>query len=373
MAPPIVRSDIERWILSELAPSRSTTAELAYERMESQSGECLAVIYQPLDHRMRGHWHDTAVCSAFAHAVRDADMVLDVGPGDGWPSLRIADRFAKVVGIDPSPRRVRVQRENAARLRVANVEYLEMDAVAMTFDDERFGGVTAASSIEQTNDPRKALAEIFRVLRPGGSLAMDFENFERYFPEGDGDEELWADTQKGEPVVFYQVRTKSPPRETRYAFFFDLDRIGDDTELRRIVGSLEEDSQRLENLDHGDPAPRRPHELDLTFFRRLAPFVNETKYFELEHLTTPSLDALLKETGFVDVRHTDVRFPEVRSFFDAAVEEGRLDEFSDTFVEVSERLGVEAVESAGPPSKPGGFAVATKPPRAVRTQGETRD
>jgi ubiquinone/menaquinone biosynthesis C-methylase UbiE len=365
MTPQVARNDIERWILSELAPSRSTTAELAYERMESQSDECLAVIYQPLDYRNRGHWHDTAVCSAFAHAVRGAGTVLDVGPGDGWPSLRIADRFEKVIGIDPSPRRVRVQRENAARLGIPNVEYLEMDALAMTFDDGSFGGVTAASSIEQTGDPRMALAEVLRVLKPGGSLAMDFENFERYFPDGDGDEELWSDTKKGEPVVFYQVRTKFPPRETRYAFFFDPLRIRDDAQLARILGSLEEDSQRLENLGHGDSAPQRPPELDLAFFQSLEPFVRETKYFELEHLTTPGLDALLRETGFVDVRHTDVRFPDVRGFFDAVAEEGSLEEFADTFVEVSERFGIEAVENAGPPTKPGGFAVAIKPPRAA--------
>ncbi|MFH1690062.1 MAG: hypothetical protein ABIE42_07460, partial [Candidatus Eisenbacteria bacterium] len=88
-----VRTDIERWIISELGPKPSTTADLAYERMESQSGECLPVIYQPLDHTKRGHWHDEALIAAFAEAVRGARTVLDVGPGDGWPSLRMAGAF----------------------------------------------------------------------------------------------------------------------------------------------------------------------------------------------------------------------------------------------------------------------------------------
>jgi len=164
------RSDIERWILGNLSPRRTTTAELAYERMESQSGECLAVLYQPLDHTRRMHWHDVAIVSAFARAMGDAGSVLDIGPGDGWPSLRMADRFSRIVGIDPSPKRVRVQQENAARLGILNVEFLVMDAEAMSFEDASFDGVCAASSIEQCDDPAAALAEVHRVLRPGGTL-----------------------------------------------------------------------------------------------------------------------------------------------------------------------------------------------------------
>ena len=140
--------------------------------------------------------------------------MLDVGPGDGWPSLRIAADFDEVVGIDPSPRRVRVQRRNAARLGIDNVTFLEMDVLDMSFADASFGGVVAASSIEQSDDPALALAEVYRVLQPGGSLAMIYEDFASYFDGGDGDEELWEDTIGCDTVVFYQARRKTPPRKT---------------------------------------------------------------------------------------------------------------------------------------------------------------
>lgn len=361
-------SEIERWILGELSPVRSTTAELSYEHMESQSDRRLAVIYEPLDGAKRAHWHDVAIVNAFAHAVRDADVILDVGPGDGWPSLRIADRFAKVVGIDPSPRRVRAQRENAERLEIGNVEFRQMDVLSMEFGDETFGGVTAATSIEQTGDPRKALAEIFRVLKPGGVLAMSFEDYDGYFEDSAGDEELWSETADEQPVLFYQCRRKDPPREAKYGLFLDAHQLKGDGELSGIIEGLARDPAKLENLSNLDNAPTRPGELGLAFFQRLSEVVLETKYFELRHLTGAILDALLKERGFIDIRHFDPGFPELLAVFDGADAVGRIGGFVPAFVTMCELFGVGAVSRARPGS--GSFVIAQKPkPGGAAPQG----
>jgi SAM-dependent methyltransferase len=357
--PDNVRTEIEQWILRELAPRPSTTAELAYERMESQSGECLAVIYEPLDHRRRAHWHDVALVSAFARALEGASVVLDVGPGDGWPSLRFAHRFERVVGIDPSPRRVAVQRKNAARLGITNVEFHEMDVLSLRFEDATFGGVTAASSIEQTGDPARALAEVFRVLEHGGTLAMVFEDYATYFPGSAGDEELWTESGDGECVLFYQARTRDPPRETKYGVFLDCAGLAREPQIARAIGRLEQDPVRLENLDEGTPGPLRPQDLGIAFFERLRPLVVSARYFELPHLTSESLDAILRDVGFVDVRHLDHRLPELRAVFDASESAGRLDDLSCAFPLVCELLGGAAVDRAVP--GPGDFAIARKP------------
>jgi len=354
-----VRTDIEKWIRAELLPERSTTAELSYERMESQSGCCLPVLYEPLDYTRRGHWHDTALIAAFTEALRGARTVLDIGPGDGWPSLRMADRFERIVGVDPSPRRVRVQRENAERLGIRNVEFLEMDALSLDFEAGEFGGVTAASSIEQTGDPERALGEVFRVLRPDGSLAMVFEDYGAYFRESEGDEELWAELGEDPPVVFYQARSKAPARETKYGLFLDDRRLREDVELERALLGLERDPVTLENLDDPAGAPSRPETLGVVFFERLRPLVRRARYFELPHLTSASLDETLAKTGFSAVKHFDHRLPDLRRFFDAAAEDGRLDELATSFEEISWEFGAEAVRSAG--EGPGDFAVARKP------------
>ena len=355
----VVRTPIERWIVEHLAPTRSTTAELSYERMESQSGECLAVIYVPLDHRKRSHWHDTAIVGAFAEAVRGARSVLDVGPGDGWPSLRMAGRFGRIVGIDPSPRRVRVQRENATRLGMTNVEFLEMDACSLDFADASFGGVAAASSIEQTDDPERALREVFRVLEPGGSLAMVFEDYGTYFPDSDGDEELWTEMRGPEPVLFYQARTKRPAREAKYGLFLDATALASDRRLESQLLELEEEAARLENLQDGEAAPSRPESLGVPFFERLAPLVTAAKYFELNHLTTESLHALLQDVGFVNIRDLDYRLPAVRSLFDELEAREKLDELASGFEALCCALGALAVRCAR--QGDGGFTIATKP------------
>jgi ubiquinone/menaquinone biosynthesis C-methylase UbiE len=338
------RTDIERWILSTHTPARSTSAELMYERMESQSGERLPVLYEPLDHTKRSHWHDEALIGAFAHAMGDASTVLDVGPGDGWPALRIADRFKRVVGIDPSPRRVRVQRENAERLGITNVEFLEMDVTSMTFADRSFGGVVAASSIEQSEDPERALREVFRVLEEGGAFAMVFEDYESCLGEIEGDEELWGELSDDEAVVFYKCRRRSPPRETWYGLFLQRDALPSEDGLEA----------RLEDLRIVSPGGA-----GLELLNTLSPLVTEARCFELGHLTSSAVDALLTAIGFVDVRHTDHRMPELLAFFDAASAAGKLGSSGPVFDAVAEVFGISAVERAG--EGPGDFVIARKP------------
>ncbi len=353
------RTEIERWILSELRPERSTAADLTYERMESQSGHRLPVLYEPLDYTRRGHWVDTALIGAFCEALRGARAVLDVGPGDGWPCLRMAGHFERIVGVDPSSRRVRTQRENARRLDIHNVEFIREGAEVMSFGDGSFGGVAAASSIEQTDDPERALREVFRVLEPGGSLAMVFEDYGAYFPESDGDEELWAEFGNGQPVLFYQARAREPARETKYGLFLDGAPLVAGEEPECTLRALEQKAFRIENLAHEEDSPLRPDALGVRFFESVRPLVTAARYFELRHFTSSSLDETLASTGFENARHFDHRMLDLQRLFDAAAEEGRLDELASGFEEVSWEFGAEAVRSAGPGV--GDFVVADKP------------
>lgn len=359
-------TELERWIREHLDPERMTTAQLAYDHMESQSGECLPVLYQPLDHTKRSHWHDTALVGAFAHAMGEAKVVLDVGPGDGWPSLRVADRFERVVGIDPSMKRVEVQRENARRLGISNVEFLVMDAERMSFGDGEFDGVMAASSIEQCDHPGRALDEVARVLRPGGRFAMIFEDYDAYFPDCEGDEELWIETDEHGPtgdgrpdlVVMYQVRTKVPPHETRYGIFLDVARLERGSPL----------AVRLDSMIDGAPLRRRTNPrgeepvdaslLEPGFFERLAPLVRRSGVYELNHFTSGGVDTQLEERGFIGVRHTDHRLLTVLDTFNEIHAAGQLDAHRDSFVEECRALGAEALEAAS--AGPGDFVVAER-------------
>ena len=159
--------------------------------MESQSEYGLPVIYKAFDPEKAWHWDDRGRILDYLFATRGRGArLLDFGPGDGWPSLPVAPFAGEVVGVDASARRVEVCAGNAARMGITNARFVHIPASGpLPFEDESFDGVMAATSIEQTPDPREALREIYRVLRPGGRLRMDYEGLAYY--RGGKEREVW--------------------------------------------------------------------------------------------------------------------------------------------------------------------------------------
>lgn len=105
--------------------------------------------------------------------------VLEVGPGTGELAERMAKELAAdVVAIDVSPRMVELTRARGIDARVGDVQELP-------FEDEAFDLVVAGWVLFHPADLDRALAEIVRVLRPGGRL-IAATNSERHLGE------LWA-------------------------------------------------------------------------------------------------------------------------------------------------------------------------------------
>jgi SAM-dependent methyltransferase len=101
-----------------------------------------------------------------ASGVAEGMRVLDVCTGPGVLAGAAARRGAKVVGLDFSDNAVEIARRN-----VPGAEFFEGDAQALPFDSESFDAVVCGYGIIHVPDPEKALAEMRRVLRPGGKLA----------------------------------------------------------------------------------------------------------------------------------------------------------------------------------------------------------
>jgi ubiquinone/menaquinone biosynthesis C-methylase UbiE len=95
---------------------------------------------------------------------------VDVGCGSGAFSERIVDRCqpAEVQGVDPSEGQLAFARTRpAARL----AQFQHGDAMALPFSDSSFDVAVMALVIFFVPDPVKGLAEMVRVLRPGGTMA----------------------------------------------------------------------------------------------------------------------------------------------------------------------------------------------------------
>jgi ubiquinone/menaquinone biosynthesis C-methylase UbiE len=98
--------------------------------------------------------------------------VLEVAPGPGYLAIEIAKlgRFA-VTGLDISHEFVRIARREAERAGTA-IDFRQGDAAAMPFPAASFDCVLCRAAFKNFGDPTGALAEMHRVLRPGGSALI---------------------------------------------------------------------------------------------------------------------------------------------------------------------------------------------------------
>ena len=93
--------------------------------------------------------------------------VLDVGCGDGQISRALARSGCTVTGIDPTERNLEVARERAG-----GPTYVKAGATDLPFDDGSFDAVVACLVFEHIDDVDGAIAEVARVLRPGGRFSF---------------------------------------------------------------------------------------------------------------------------------------------------------------------------------------------------------
>lgn len=113
----------------------------------------------------------------FADVARLADTpagtsVLDIPCGGGFAFrvLRPGQRV-RYVAADISPHMLQRAREEARRMRAHDaIEFVGADVTALRFDDASFDLCVTYNGLHCLPDPRAALAELTRVLRPGGTL-----------------------------------------------------------------------------------------------------------------------------------------------------------------------------------------------------------
>ncbi len=107
--------------------------------------------------------------------IRPGDTVLDLGSGaglDAFIARTLVGAGGEVLGVDMTPEMVARARKNAAKLGYENVRFVEGDIEALPLEDERVDVVISNCVLNLVPDKRRAFAEMFRVLRPGGHFTV---------------------------------------------------------------------------------------------------------------------------------------------------------------------------------------------------------
>jgi SAM-dependent methyltransferase len=106
-------------------------------------------------------------------SARSGHEVLDVGTGAGFSAFAFARKVRSVTAVDWRPDLLDLARREARRRRASSITFVEVDPRSLPFADETFDIVASAAALHHFPDPSAAIAEMSRVCRSGGSVAIE--------------------------------------------------------------------------------------------------------------------------------------------------------------------------------------------------------
>lgn len=297
--------DVFGWVERELKPEPCTSEEFIYNEMESQSSYCLPVIYQPFDAAQRWHWSDRGMLYDFLYSTKgEGKKLLDFGPGDGWPSLIVAPFAGEVIGLDSSEKRVEVCTQNAKRMGIQNASFVSYKSGTMLpFEDNTFDGIMAASSIEQTPDPRKTLEELYRIMKPGGCIRIYYEALSDYRCGHEKDIWLVRLSENTCKLVLY-----NRDLENEFALQYGLTIAMPEGELKSILSA------------DGEVSFNR---VSITFLEGIKSIITRTQVCKTIHPSAKTWISWLKKIGFKEILPTYSGGMAAAKLFDLYSDENR--------------------------------------------------
>ena len=155
-------------------------------------------------------------------------VVADLGAGEGAFSLLLAQRAQQVIAVDNSDRMVELGSALAKKTGVTKLEYRKGDLEAVPIADRSVDLALFSQSLHHALHPPRAIGEAWRILKPGGRIAI-LDLVQHRFAEA---RELYADVWLGFSEVelekllskagFTDVHTAVVHKETEAPFFQTL-------------------------------------------------------------------------------------------------------------------------------------------------------
>ena len=136
--------------------------------------------------RWDAEYYPPTACRYYDRAVRDMlgwlgagpdDLILDAGCGPGRHSIRAAQAGCRVQAIDISDAAIAEARRRAAKVGLADrIRFEQADLTQLPFEDGSFEHIFSWGVVIHIPAAEEALAELVRILAPGGKLALYVTN-----------------------------------------------------------------------------------------------------------------------------------------------------------------------------------------------------
>mgnify|MGYP001562067612 FL=1 len=216
-----------------------------------------------------------------ANAIRAGDTVLDIGSGSGTDVLiaaRAVGPTGKVLALDMTEAMRAKLRANLKKAGIGNVEIVAGEMEAIPLPDESVDVVTSNGVLNMAPDKGVALAEIFRVLKPGGRLQLaDIALGKAISFKYKQDPQLWAECIVGavEEDKYLEMLRAAGFRDVEAIGHLDYFAANPNPESRKVAELFNAHSLVIRATKAAGAELERLKAADTPFKRALARFAKE--------------------------------------------------------------------------------------------------
>lgn len=161
------------WIGEQpLPPALSSRLGDVLTRRKTVSDDFFSKVGHRWDQMRIDAFGDAFHLEAFTILLPQEWSVVDVGTGTGYLLPTLSRSFREVIAVDPVPEMLDEARARSSALDLDNIDFREGDFSRIPTRDARVDLALAVLVIHHVPSPAEALAELFRVVKPGGRILV---------------------------------------------------------------------------------------------------------------------------------------------------------------------------------------------------------